>query len=99
VEGRRPPFAALFFFGRWRSQCGGATRSLAFFLLRLFRQKKKAADKSSLTNSLFVYINSIAVFSLQNGGAKKKLSKRNAEVFFRRLRTATRLRALRAKTF
>ena len=32
----------------------------------------------------------IAAFSLQKGGAKKKLTKRNAEGFFRRLR-ATRM--------
>jgi hypothetical protein len=75
--GAEPPIAALFFFDN-------------FFLLRLQCQKKKVAAKFSQTNRLLVNIHSIAGFSLQIGGAKKTLSKRNTEDLFRLVREATR---------
>ena len=83
--GAAPPFAAFFF--------------LIDFSFAPTSSKEKSANKSSLTNSLFTYINPIATFSLQTGGAKKTLSKRNAEVCFACCDTRQGLRALDGENF
>ncbi len=76
MEGQSPPFAALFF--------------LLTFSFAPTMPKEKVANSFLSANDVFVFINSIVGFSLQSGGAKKNLLKRDAEALFRLVGEATR---------